>query len=137
MSNRPELELVLDRRSYETVVVLASSDQTTKYPDGWWRAERGDLSEINDERIVVVDRVDITRKTLIGIGSRRPRILAMAPQNVEQEKSMRRLLTSTYPWAEVWTLYTSFGKLLVTNGAQGDAYDRDAVVDMRPPLGAA
>jgi hypothetical protein len=51
----------------------------------------------------------------------------MAPRNVEQEKSMRRMLSALYPWSELWTVSTSFGKLLVTKDAVGPTYDRSAV----------
>lgn len=137
MSSRPDLELALDVRSYESIVVLASPDNQTAYPESWVRPTRGDLGPIDDQAVVVIDRVDVQRRTLSLIGEARPRLLALVPQGVEQEKSMRRLLTSVFPWAEVWTIFTSFGKLLVTKDAHGRAYDRDDVVDMRAPTGVA
>lgn len=134
MSNRPDLELALDVRSDESVVVLTSPDNPTTYPEGWVRPGRGDLSSVSSLSVVVVDRVDIQRRTLSTLGQLGPRLVAMAPQGVDQEKAMRRLISSAYPWAEVWTVSTSFGKLLVTKDVHGPAYEREDVVDMRPPL---
>ena len=45
---------------------------------------------------------------------------------------MRRLLSAMYPWSEVWTISTSFGKALVTKDVVGHPYDPDAVLDARP-----
>lgn len=133
MSNRPDIELALDIRSYERIVVLSDPGSTYPYPDHWNRpAKGGDIGQIDGETIVIVDRVEVYRKTLATIGQKAPRLIAFAPANVEQEKSMRRTLRSVYPWAEVWELHTSFGKLLVTKDAIGTPYEREQVVDMRP-----
>jgi len=137
MSNRPDIELALDVRSYERIVVLSDTGSTYPYPEHWNRPTKGsDIGRVDGETIVVVDRVEVYRKTLASIGSKGPRLVAFAPANVDQEKSMRRTLRSVYPWAEVWELHTSFGKLLVTSGVRGEAYDRDFVIDQRPVAAA-
>ena len=119
MSTRPEIELALDVRSYERIVVLSSPDSPHEYPESWVKPQKaGDLGQIDAETIVVVDRVEIQRPTLAAIGERGPRLIAFAPQGVDQEKSMRRMLTTLFPWAEVWTLFTAFGKVLVTKDAR-------------------
>lgn len=134
-NSRPDIELALDVRSYERVVILADPQSTFAYPEHWQRPPKGpDAVPVDSETVLVVDRVEIYRKTLAAVGARRPRLIAFAPADVEQEKSMRRTLRTVYPWAEVWEFHTSFGKLLVTKDAVGPAYDRDDVVDMRPAV---
>ena len=139
MSSRPDIELALDVRSYEQIIVLSNPESVYDYPENWVRPQKGsDLSLIDPNSVVIVDRVEIARRTLALIGERCPRLVAFAPLGLEQEKSMRRMLTALYPWwSETWTLFTSFGKVLVTRDVMGRAYDRDELVDMRPPLGAA
>jgi hypothetical protein len=136
-SNRPDIELALDVRSYERVVVLSDPQSTFTYPEHWHRPMRGtDIGRIDAETVVIVDRVEVYRKTVSQVGAGHPRLIAFAPANVEQEKSMRRTLRSVYPWAELWEIHTSFGKILVTKDARGPEYDRDSVVDMRAPAAA-
>lgn len=129
---RTDIEVALDLRSYENLVVIASPSSNQSYPENWVRPARGDLTMIDEFSVVVIDRIEVQKKTLSTIGEMKPRILAMAPANVSQEKAMRTMISNVWPWAEVWTLSTDFGKLLVTNEAKGAAYDRDSLVDMRP-----
>lgn len=147
MSSRPDIELALDVRSYEKVIVIAGADSTYQYPDHWVRPTKladldgqtlgGNESVKADPRyplaatVVVVDRVEIQRKTLAQLAEKYPRLIAFAVANVEHEKQVRRMVTALFPWNEVWTVYTSFGKLLVTKDAVGASYDRASVVDMR------
>lgn len=119
MSNRPDLEEALDLRSDETLVVLREPPTS------------GDLMNIHEGSVVVFDRIDATKRTLGAIGVLRPRLVALVPNGVEQEKAMRRQITASYPWAEVWTISSSFGKLLVTKDVQGRPYDRDLIEDQR------
>ncbi len=132
MSSRPDIELALDVRSYERIVVVG--EDLDEYPENWSRprsiAEL--LSSVDEQSVVLVDRFDIKAKHLGEVCALRPRLLALAPADVPQEKSMRRLLSVLYPWAEVWTVSTSFGKLLVTSEALGLPYDRENVRDDRP-----
>jgi hypothetical protein len=131
--NRPDIALALDVRSYETIAVVPAPDTTQEYPDSWHRIEsRPALDLVNELSVVIVDRLDIQRKALAQIAQRRPRLLALFPRNVEQEKSMRRMISIMFPWSEVWTLSTSFGKALVTPDAKGIPYDRLDVIDARP-----
>ena len=131
-SNRPDIELVLDVRSSESVVVLTDPNNQREYPDDWIQVQSRDgLVEVVSDSVVLIDRIDVFPHTLALLGSKRPRLIAMVPCNVEHEKTMRRMLSSVYPWAEVWTLSSSFGKLLVTKDAVGIAYDRDIVRDER------
>jgi hypothetical protein len=140
--------MALDVRSYEKVIVLADPESTFQYPEEWVRPAK--LSELDDQSlggselfkidpkyplamtVVVVDRVEIQRKTLAQLAEKYPRLIAFAVANVEHEKQVRRMVTALFPWNEVWTVYTSFGKLLVTKDAVGVEYDRNTVVDMRP-----
>jgi len=133
-TSRPEIETALDVRSYERVVVLSNPDSTYDYPEGWIRPTRGgdELTQnIDAQTVVLVDRIELSRKTLASIGAKSPRILAFAPLNVEQEKFLRRTLRSVYPWAEVWETSTAIGKVLFTKDATGKGYDRDTMLDMR------
>lgn len=136
MTSRPELELTVDLRSYERIAVVSGPDSTLSYPEKWVKLTRSDLNTIDPETIVLIDRVDVQRRTLESIAEKRPRLIVMAPTNVEQEKSMRRLVTSTFPWAESWTIFTSFGKVLVTKDVIGASYERETVIDMRRPAEA-
>jgi hypothetical protein len=129
MSSRPDLELALDVRSYEKVVVIAGPDSTYQYPESWVRPTKSADIQIDGESVIVVDRVELQRRTLIQIAEAGPRLVAFAVASVEHEKQIRRMVTSLFPWNEVWTLFTSFGKLLVTKDVTGPAYERDDVVD--------
>lgn len=131
MSNRSDITLALDVRSYETVF-LASGQEGVSYPEAWVRIEsRHDVGLVVPDSVVVIDRLDIQRRTLASIAARSPRLMALIPHGVEQEKSMRRMLSAMFPWSEVWTVSTSIGKALVT-AAKGLAYERDEVIDARP-----
>ena len=134
MNSRPDIELSLDIRSYEHVVVIVNPDASHPYPEHWVEVHsRDDLNEIHSDCVVVVDRVDVSPNTLSRIAVKgRPRILALVPNGVEQEKLMRRTLATTYPWAEVWTVSSSFGKLLVAKDVVGAPYDRELIRDERP-----
>lgn len=131
MSTRPDIALTLDVRSYETVF-LASAQEGVTYPESWVRIEsRHDVGLVVPDSVVVIDRLDIQRRTLEAIAARSPRLIALLPSGVEQEKSMRRMVSAMFPWSEVWTVSTSIGKALVTP-AKGFIYERDDVIDARP-----
>jgi len=137
MANRPDIELALDVRTYEHVVVLADPQSEYSYPEHWVRPTKGgDLDLIDPESIVVIDRIEIFRRTVAAIGAKQPRLLAFAPVSQDQDKLMRRTIRSVYPWATFWEIQTSFGRLLVTSGVRGTPYDRDQLIDMRPVAGA-
>lgn len=131
--SRPDIELTLDVRSHENVVVFMNPDATHEYPENWLQAlSFDDIALISEDTVVIVDRIDLYPKMISAIGSKRPRLFALVPKSVEQEKTMRRMLSAVYPWSEVWTLSSSFGKLLVTKDAVGEAYDRELIRDERP-----
>ncbi len=133
MTNRPDIELALDVRSNESVVVLFDPDFESQYPDEWIRVRsRHDIDSITPESVVIVDRLEVSRRVLASVAARAPRLIALVPHGVDQEKSMRRTLSGLYPWSEVWTISTAFGKALVTKDAVGPTYERDDVMDMRP-----
>lgn len=136
MSSRPDIELALDVRSYERVIVIAGQDSTHQYPESWEKPASVAALTVDEESVVVIDRVEIQRRTLAQIAEGRPRLVAFAVASVDHEKQVRRMITALFPWNEVWTVFTSFGKLLVTKDAVGKAYDRDTVVDMRDGIAA-
>ena len=136
MSNRSDLELSLDVRSFEQVVVLAPDDSAEKrtYPDHWVRpttATQLQEAVIMQNSVVIVDRVDVNMRTLSTIGQGNVRLVAFIPQDREQEIAMRRLVTATYPWTRTWDHATASGKAIVFEGIVGQAYDRDRILDMR------
>lgn len=125
MSTRPEIELALDIRSYENVVVLCG-EARNDYPEGWIQPNDGDElgSILNADSVVVIDKVGLQARTLTQIAASSPRLVAFAIADVEHEKQVRRMVTSLFPWNEMWTIFTSFGKLLVTKDVKGKPYDR-------------
>ena len=129
MSNRTDIELALDVRSDERIAVICSEESTYEYPESWVKPES--LSQLQGLSVVVIDRVEIQKRTLAHIAACHPRLVAFAVANVEHEKQVRRMLTGMFPWSEVWTISTAFGKLLVTKDVVGAPYDRDAIVDER------
>lgn len=130
-SNRPDIELALDVRSHERVLVIGGG--SLEYPGSWIRMQSKHCHDlVTEDSVVVIDRTDVSVRVLESIACRGPRLVALVPESIDQEKSMRRLLSAMYPWAEVWTLSSSFGKLLVSNGVNGRSYDRDLVRDDRP-----
>lgn len=134
MSNRPDIEIALDVRSHEQVCII-SCDKSQRYHESWIAVcSMNDIESITSDSVVIIDYVDYVDSfgLIKAIGNRGPRLVAFIPSNVEQEKSMRRIVTAMYPWAEVWTLSTDFGKLLVSNGVNGRPYAREDVRDERP-----
>lgn len=132
MNTNPNIELCLNVRSYEKVVLLAEDGGHT-YPERWQRpgSETELHDAINADSVVLIDRIDVARKSLVTVASKGPRLVAFAPSNVEQEKIMRKTIRTMFPWAEVWEIQSSLGKLLVSNGINGKPYDRDNVRDDR------
>ncbi len=129
MSSRPDLELALDVRSYEKIVVIAGPDSTYQYPETWVRPRSAADIQVDGESVIVVDRVELQRRTLAQIAAAGPRLVAFAVASVDHEKQIRRMVTALFPWNEVWTLFTSFGKMLVTKDVKGKAYERDDVAE--------
>lgn len=132
MDSRPDLTLALDVRCGESVILIAGPESMHDHPKEWIPVlSRSDLDLIGPNCVVVIDRVDVGWRTLTDITVRNPRLLALVPDGVEQEKSMRRLVSSLHPWSEVWTVSTASGKTLVIKDALGDPYDRQNVIDGR------
>lgn len=131
--NKSEIELVLGVRSDERVVVV-SNHSSASYPDHWLRPET--LEElrlsIDCSKVVIIDSTDVSKRTLAMICGLSPRMLAVVPLDEEHARSIRRALTSLYPWAEFWSISSALGRLVVTKDAAGRPYDRESVIDMRP-----
>lgn len=140
--SRPDIELALDLRSWEHVVILAPTDgdDERKYPPEWVRptSQAALHTAVASDCVVIIDRVDVSKSTLAAIGQAWPaaRLVAFIPSDRTQEIAMRRLVTSTFPWHRTWDFATASGKAIVFEGICGAAYDRDTVVDMRPVDGA-
>lgn len=121
MSSRPDIALALDVRSYEHVVVISKPDSEYDYPEDWSRPTSLAEAHVDGETVVIVDRVDVAWKSFASLAAGRPRLFAFAVNGVEQEKKVRRMITALFPWNEVWTVWTSFGKTLITKDARGEA----------------
>lgn len=135
LPQKTPIEVALDVRSYERVVVITDviEDRPT-----WYRAEwlyPHDLSEalsvITPESVVIVDGTALTRRVVQLVGQTCPRLMAVRPLTEDHARSVRKTVTSLYPWNESWTVSTDAGRFIVVKGTVGHVYDRDAVVDMR------
>lgn len=133
--SRPDIHEALDVRSYERVVVATATrnQDVNIYPEGWELIDGPQDIEhsVDEHTVVVIDKVGLANRTFVEFFRMKPRLLAVVVRDIPYEKSIRRTLSSLYPFAEVWTFSTDFGKLLVTS-AKGDPYDRDDVLDARP-----
>ncbi len=124
-ANRPDIDLALDIRSNERVFVVCDHG-SRGYPDSWIQARsEEDLVDVGSDCVVLVDRIDPWPGLIADLGLHGPRLIALVPRNVDQEKAMRRMTSAMYPWSELWTVSTSFGKLLVTKDVTGRPYDRE------------
>lgn len=121
MSNRPDLELALDVRSYERVVVISNPTSVYDYPDDWERPTSLSDARVDAESVVLVDRTEVSWKTFASLASGGPRLFAFAVDGVEHEKRVRRMITALFPFNEVWTIWTTLGKTLITKDARGRA----------------
>lgn len=121
MSSRPDIALALDVRSYEKVVVISKPDAVYDYPESWERPSALGEAKVDGHSVVIVDRIDLSWKSFATLARGCPRLFAFAVSGVEQEKRVRRMVTALFPWNEVWTVWTTFGKTLVTKDAQGEA----------------
>ncbi len=129
--SRPDIELALDIRSHEHIVVLSNPDSVYDYPEKWDRPINITALNVHEDTVVLVDRIELSQRTLEIIALGNPRLVAFAMISIDHEKQVRRMITATYPHAEVWTISTSFGKILVSKDIKGLAYTRSNVVDLR------
>ena len=133
MSNRPEIELVLDVRSYERIVVIASREVEKAYPTNWHRPST--LSEmlglLGTDSVVVVDGVDVSRRTYGLVSERAPRIVAVTVTSEEHARSVRKALLSVQPWCDLYSTNSSLGRLVFAHRFCGRPYERENMVDMR------
>ena len=132
---RPTIELALDIRSWERVVLFTEPTSDYEYPPGWQRPSGLYDAHIDGETVVIFDRIDFTKKTLVSVVAKAARMIGICPIDVDHERFVRRVLTDLYPFTEVWTVSTAFGKVLMASPV-GAPYDRDKVIDERPRAGA-
>lgn len=134
MSNRPDIELALDVRSYERVILISGRDSVRQYPEAWFRPTTlaQMLSLVGPESVVLVDSAEVTRRTYGAVGERCPRLLAVVTPTEEHARSIRRAVSSLYPWSELYGIVTCVGRIAVVQHLAGRPYDRDRVIDMRP-----
>jgi hypothetical protein len=119
---RPSIETSFDLRSDESLVVITSNTDR-QYPSKWSVFGIDDfllaLSTIDHCSSVLIDRTDIRESELIDIAARSPRLVGIVPIDVDHERSIRRMVTNTYPFSELWTIPTAFGKVLLSPGIVG------------------
>lgn len=131
----PDISEVLNVRSDEKIVIIGND---TDYDPDWVVLGAGTHDDVIDSTsVVVVDRVALPRDTIVSIVSSAPRMLAFVtgegPAAIVYDKQVRRLLSSLYPWSEVYTFMSSFGRVIAMWTAPGQQpYDRDRVLDARP-----
>lgn len=131
--DRPQIELAMDVRSYERVVLLKDPTSEYEYPEHWVQARGLNDMYIDAETVVVFDRTDVTQKQLVACALGEARMVAICPMDVPHEKQVRRMLSILYPWTHVHDASTSFGKVLMCS-PKGQPYDRDRITDDRPQV---
>jgi hypothetical protein len=124
--DRPAIELALDIRSDEKVVLFTDPSSTYEYPESWAVPRSLNDAAIDPMTVVIFDRTDVAKKQIIACGVHGARMVAICPIDVEHEKYVRRMLASMYPWTEVFTTSTLFGKVLMLS-PRGQPYDRDSI----------
>lgn len=125
--DRPAIDLALDVRTDERVVLFTDPSSTYEYPENWVHARTLHDANIDPYTIVVFDRMDVSKKQIIAAAVSEARMVAICPIDVDHEKYIRRMLASLYPWTEVFTTSTSFGKVLMCT-PKGQPYDRDRIL---------
>jgi hypothetical protein len=122
MSNRPEIELALDVRSYEKVVVV-SNDTEAEYPTSWLRPQSIADAQVNGESVVVIDGVEVSRRSFAQLAAQSPRLFAfiVPPGDIDYEKYVRRMVNALFPVNEMWKIRTDLGTALVTKDCRGEA----------------
>lgn len=129
--DRPTIELALDIRSDERVVLFTDPSSTYEYPERWIAPRTLHDVEFDVFTVVVFDRCDVTKKQLATAAAAEVRMVAICPIDVDHEKYVRRMLAAMYPWTEVFTTSTAFGKVLMLS-PKGQPYDRLRITDDRP-----
>lgn len=128
--DRPSIELALDIRSDERVVLFTDPSSTYEYPETWMTPRSLHDANIDPMSVVVFDRTEVTKKQVTSCALGAARMVAICPIDVDHEKYVRRMLASLYPWTEVFTTSTAFGKVLMCS-PRGQPYDRDRIMDDR------
>lgn len=125
----------LDLRSDDVIVALHESDNQPawlKFPEQERFLSFGSVPHLLDcspeqvDIIVCTYVVHMSRNLIRSLLKFQPRLLAFCPSSVDQERLFRLMMTGMYPFSEVWTVNTPFGKTLMTN-AQGQEYDSEQV----------
>lgn len=129
--DRPHIELTLDVRSDEKVVLFTDQSSTYDYPEHWLRPRGIHDAELDPMSVVIFDRMDVTRKHVVACAANEVRMIGICPIDVDHEKYVRRMITSLYPWTQVYEASTTFGKVLMLC-PRGAPYDRDRIDDSYP-----
>lgn len=129
--DRPSIELALDVRSDEKVVLFTDPSSTYDYPEQWLRPRGLHDAELDPMSTVIFDRMEVTRKQIMTCAASEVRMIGICPIDVDHEKYVRRMITSLYPWTQVYEASTSFGKVLMLS-PKGAPYDRDRIDDSYP-----
>lgn len=132
MSLRPSIEVALDVRSFERIIVLGTTNVGVQYPERWERPEKLSDIHVDGESVVIIDCLELSPETIEAVLCNGPRIagFVLPAMDREFEKRMRRTLKALYPFSEPWDALTDMGKCLMLQ-VSGPAYDRDRVIDQR------
>lgn len=129
--DKPNVELALDVRSDEKIVLFADPSSEYEYPESWLRPRSMHDAGLDPFTVVIFDRTDITKKQLMSCAASDVRMIGICPIDVDHEKYVRRMITSLYPWTQVYEASTTFGKVLMLC-PRGAPYDRDRIDDSYP-----
>lgn len=131
--SRATVDLALDVRSYERVVLMADPTSDFEYPEHWERPKTLPEVRLDGESVLVVDCLELSYETIDAVLSQGPRLAAfiLPPGDLGFEKRTRSALRLLYPFARLWTVDESaLGKFLMLEST-GPAYDRTKIVDQR------
>lgn len=133
---RPQFERhdfadVLDIRSDDRVILISSELNRFRHPDWWEIYSSVTQAGVSPDSAVIVDGVEMTRRTMESLLRPRPRLTAFVVTSIDHERSIRRKLEAMYPWSDMWAgggIWTVAGRVLITE-ARGIPYGRDSFVD--------
>lgn len=133
--DRPRVELAMDVRSDERVVLFTDPSSTYDYPEHWFQPQSMHDADLDPYVVVIFDRMEVSKKHIVSCAINEVRMIGICPIDVDHEKQIRRMLTSLYPWTQVYEASTAFGKVLMLS-PKGRPYDRNRITDDRPKASA-
>lgn len=116
MLDENSVDLCLDVRSYEQVIVLDDQGSSNRpYPDHWIRSQDFDFSGVDNTAVVIIDRISLSRAQIEKLSHCAPRLAAFIPMDVDSERRIRSSLKQIFPWGDSWTVNSKIGKMIITD----------------------